>query len=156
MEKGTYFVGDLCYVLTQENGFDFGAILNKTRYLNSDSGVHEYQGTTFFSTRTMYGDGCFVDNYGHFYHSTGTIGCFPLSAFNDSVTLSTDLGQVINFEKDFDCAICDSDGIINIGHIKIRTQFDLYPGEETDLDSEDEFIVTIVSAVFTPPYLLFE
>ena len=120
LRAGKYYVGDLCYVLGDKNGFDWGDILLETDYLRSQTGMFEYKGIKFFSSGTAYGDGCYPDNEGREYGvDAGLIGCFPIDELKDQQ--GVDDGHTVAFEKDFDCSTCDSSGVIKIGKLEIRT-----------------------------------
>ena len=46
LAAGKYYVGDLCYVLTEKNGYDWDDVLDKTDTLNN--GEHVYNGVRLF------------------------------------------------------------------------------------------------------------
>jgi hypothetical protein len=121
LKAGKYYVGDLCYVLGDKNGYDWMEVLESTNYLRSKDGMFSYRGVKFFSSSTMYGDGYYPDNEGRGYGvDAGLIGCFPIAALEDRDGIGD--GHVVTFEKDFDCLICDeSDGVIQIGRLAIQT-----------------------------------
>ncbi len=124
---GKYYVGDLCYVLSEKNGYDWDHLLAQTnclqldeRHPRSDKGVFEYHGTTFFSSRTAWGDGRFWDGEGRWYGvDAGLIGCFPVGALGDKPAIYG--GHVVEFSQEFLCSVCDEDGDIHIGHLSIKT-----------------------------------
>lgn len=146
MKAGTYYVGDLCYILSEENGFDWGRVLDETGYLgcykpgtcerldrDERTGYFSYEGVKFFSSSTAYGDGSYRDEQGNEYDvDAGLIGCFPLDALPKGAakagTTAFRGGQVIEFERDFSCRVCDGNGTITIGHVRI----------DTDPDDDDE------------------
>ena len=138
LKAGTYYVGDLCYVLTEEHGFDWCAILEETGYLglykpgtderlDSDetTGYFEHKGVKFFSSGTAYGDGCYRDQQGRGYDvDAGLIGCFPMDALPEGAAEAIEkngLGHVIEFQRDFSCHTCDGEGVIEIGQVRIDT-----------------------------------
>ena len=137
LEKGKYYVGDLCYVLDSRNGFDWMDVLNETGFLglyepgtrnrrkNTNKGYMTYKDVKFFSSRTAHGDGCFHDRTGREYGvDAGLIGCYPMKMLPEGV--DTRGGNVIDFSlKDFSCYPCEGkEGTISIGHLRIRTNFD--------------------------------
>ena len=120
MNAGSYYVGDLCYVLKPKNGFDWRHLLNATDYLESPTGMFVYKNITFFSSGTAHGDGCYRDNEGRKYCvDAGLIGCFPVNALGRNPQM--DGGHVVEFDKPFDCIVCDDGGVIRIGRLTIKT-----------------------------------
>jgi hypothetical protein len=127
LEAGNYYVGDLCYVLGDQNGFDWGDVLKSTNCLGleleprCETRYFTYKNTKFFCSPTMYGDGEYRDQNSRSYGvDAGIIGCFPMSKLPEDA--NTNGGQVVAFADDFDCDECDEiDGIIRIGHLHINT-----------------------------------
>ena len=146
LKAGKYYVGDLCYVLREENGFDWDDILETTGYLgifvpgtnqrldrDETTGYFHYRGVKFFSSSTAYGDGSYYDEEGREYGvDAGLIGCFPLDALPAGA--DTNDGHVVNFPRDFSCHTVDKDGRIEIGNLVIETS-ETYE-EEDDYDEE--------------------
>ena len=138
LKAGTYYVGNLCYVLTEKNGFSWGSVLDETGYLgcykpgteeridrDETTGYFEYNGVKFFSSSTAYGDGTYEDQQGRAYDvDAGLIGAFPLSALPEGAAEEIrrqGLGHVIEFHSDFSCRTCDDGGVIRIGDLRIDT-----------------------------------
>ena len=139
LKAGTYYVGDLCYILGDKNGYTWDHVLTETGFLGiyhpktkqslepNESGVpglppghFVYNGVRFFSSGTSYGDGSFRDDNGNVYWvDAGLIGCFPMDSLPKGA--GTVGGNVIDFPDDFDCFVCDSEGVITIGHLCIET-----------------------------------
>lgn len=70
LPAGTYYVGDLCYVLSDE---DYDEIVCTFQY--NDGDVHTVKGFTFAWISTAYGDGCYTDSKGNEYPvDAGLIG----------------------------------------------------------------------------------
>tara|TARA_B100000131_G_scaffold65199_1_gene61607 strand:+ start:8148 stop:8546 length:399 start_codon:yes stop_codon:yes gene_type:complete len=127
LEAGKYYVGDLCYILRDKNGFDWKDLHRSTNGLGlelepwCETRYLTYKDAKFFNSATFQGDGEFKDQYSRTYGVDGVaIGCFPMSKLPKDVdTLG---GHVINFEDEFDCEECDEmSGVIRIGHIVINT-----------------------------------
>lgn len=135
LKAGDYYVGDLCYVLDESNGYDWGKVLERTGYLGlhdpktgkrltkPSSGHFKLDGVEFFSSRTQYGDGSYQDKEGRTYLiDAGLIGCFPVSALpKDIGDCARRGGNVITFDKPFVCEPVDDNGVIRIGHLTINT-----------------------------------
>ena len=133
LKAGKYYVGDLCYVLDEDNGFDWDTVLHDTGFLgmfkpgtkedidrDEVTGYFEFKGTKFFSSGTAYGDGCFQDQDGREYGvDAGLIGCFPVDMLGANAGISG--GHVIEFKEDFSCNIVDDEGNIEIGYLRIET-----------------------------------
>ncbi len=120
LDAGKYYIGDLCYVLGDKNGFDWIDTLKSTGYLSSETGMFELKGVKFFSSRTNYGDGYFKDGEGRGYGvDAGIIGCFPVDALEDGDGLM--FGHVVSFKEGFKCTPCDSEGVIQMGNVLVRT-----------------------------------
>jgi hypothetical protein len=141
LPAGTYYVGDLCYVVPNEN---WGAYCDQS--FPTDGSYHigffeNYEGVGYATFGTMYGDGEYLDQFGRRYGvDSGSIGCIPTGAlveFNEEEARR--LGNIIDFPTSFDCGYDDKTGTIRIGHIEIITGD--YPEDEEDdydYDSEDE------------------
>lgn len=134
-EAGKYYVGDLCYVLTEANGWNWSSLLDATENLGVElphdetTGYYLYSGTKLFSSGTHYGDGSYPDQDGREYLvDAGIIGCIPIECIGEKA--NTDGGHVINFSRAFSCYKCDSEGLIKIGHIQIDTKLSYEDDEE--------------------------
>ena len=136
---GKYFVGDLCYVMTDKQ-WDIVCIHDLTEG-TTDSGLK------FAIERTTYGDGTYSDQFDNLYSvDSGTIGCIQ---WDESLTHKygarlRELGAIIDFDKDFE--VYESSGMIHIGHIGIDTGDSSYDEEyyydegyyDNDDDERDE------------------
>lgn len=148
LKAGTYYVGDLCYLIGDENGWSWSEVLDATGFLglyrpgteerldpDENTGYFTHKGVKFFSSNTAYGDGSYYDEEGRrYYVDAGLIGCFPLDALPEGAgkvgTTAFGGGQIVVFEHDFSCHTCDDedDGAITIGHVRIETD----PSEDED------------------------
>lgn len=135
MNAGSYYVGDLCYVI--ENDTVWGEICD---LLDGEGGEFTLNdGRKIHILHTAYGDGTYTDQYGNLYPvDSGTIGCM-LASDCDKLDAGS---NVIEFERDFDCD--DDSGVLTFGHISINTGFSdsdyddysEYDDDDNDLDSD--------------------
>ena len=127
LPAGTYYVGDLCYILGDHNGYNWDHVLHATNFLKGDpsqGGACWYNGIRFFCSSTMYGDGCFQDDEGRSYGvDAGIIGCFPVQELPEGFDSSG--GHVVEFPQAFVCEPTHTpgnhEGTISIGHLDIET-----------------------------------
>ena len=123
MKSGTYYIGDLCYVLG-------GEVWDEVCYLHYAHGCGQLtlkDGREIAIYSTKFGDGEFdgvmVDS--------GTIGCILL---DDIAELTSHRGiKVVKFDRDFYTS--EKSGLISFGHISINTD-DSH--EYDDYDSSEE------------------
>jgi len=120
MPAGTYYVGDLCYVMHLQ--WDEFCVLTI-----EDDGVHDGEftlknGVKFAFKGTAYGDGSYEDQHGNDYSvDTGLIGCILMSDIDDpevskhGESYIMDLGQVITFPEPFE--VSSASGVIHFGDV---------------------------------------
>nr|QMP83041.1 MAG: hypothetical protein [Caudoviricetes sp.] len=141
MPAGTYYVGDLCYVMHDawteccelffENRDDHGC----------NEGVFKLNdGRVFANFNTAYGDGEYHSNIASsFCVDSGSIGCIKLEDINDdtySIDNISKLGAIHTFENDF--IVSEHNGIISFGDVNIYTNDNPYYEEEDEYyDDED-------------------
>jgi len=83
MKAGTYYVGDLCYVLHDEWDEVCQLTINGNRAIGGEFNLKD--GRRFAMYNTMYGDGTYHDNLGgEYWVDSGSIGCILL----DDIKLS--------------------------------------------------------------------
>lgn len=118
MPAGTYYVGDLCYVLDDDdwdwvclNSFD-------PKSGKSIQGMFEMNnGKKFCLFETAYGDGEYNDQFGKSYLvDSGTIGCVLLKYTTKD---GMNGGQIIQFNEPFECK--KSDKTLIFGPVTINT-----------------------------------
>jgi len=134
MPSGTYYVGDLCYVLHDEWNEIMKLIFPPSgECLDGEFNLSD--GRRFAIYSTLYGDGSFNSNTGHeFGVDAGSIGCIKIDDI-DRTHRSNDvtLGTIFEFHEPFETSGGRNhrnwDGIIHIGHVEIYTGYD---------DEEDE------------------
>lgn len=124
MPKGRYYVGDLAYVMTDEEWDEVCSLLFEGR---SDHGCNEGEftlkdGRRFVTYNTKYGDGRYESNMWTDHSvDSGGIGCIRLEdirrgdTFDDIKTF----GAVMNFAVDF--ATGKEDGVIQFDRVLIDT-----------------------------------
>lgn len=140
---GTYYLGDLCYVMSPE----WDEICGLTIEGNvCKEGVFTLaDGRTFGMWHTAYGDGTYTDNYGreNYFVDSGTIGIVNIEDISDKESLAGatertvfKLGQIEVFDRPFE--VYCRDGFFSFGHINIDTNYEEDQDEEYDYDAEDE------------------
>lgn len=126
MPAGQYYVGDLCYVMTDEEWKQFCDItLSGPKVLDGEFELPD--GRRFATYSTAYGDGVYYDQMDNSYSvDAGLIGCIKredicASKYEDL----TELGTFVEFYNDFETSggrgEKDWEGVIQFGHIKIET-----------------------------------
>ena len=142
LPAGTYYVGDLCYVVNDDDWSDFCERSFPDSYTEVVGIFETFEGINYANFGTKYGDGGYADYEGRLYLvDSGSIGCIPISAISDKYDEENikRLGNFVSFDEPFDCEYDDETGTIRIGHIEIITGD--YPEDEEDdydHDSEDE------------------
>jgi hypothetical protein len=140
MIAGKYYVGDLCYVMNDEEWREVCnlTIVNHTM-VNGEFNLPD--GRRFAMYSTAYGDGEYLDQDGRSYCvDSGSIGCILLSDIKtQNYKHIEELGNHIEFKNDF---VTDGDnGIMRFGHITIDTasmnDWDEYDEEEYDEEETD-------------------
>ena len=116
LQKGVYYIGDLCYVMDQE-WEELCDLIEGNQY--PDEGVYRFtDGRRFAIFNTAFGDGEYYDKQKRSYSvDSGTLGCIKV----DDLTKEVDeaLGNVVEMPTDF---YCYSDGkTIYFGDIAIQT-----------------------------------
>ena len=131
MKAGTYYVGDLCYVL-HDRWDEFCALTcSGSRVLDGEFNLAD--GTRFATYTTRYGDGNYFDEEGKSYDvDAGLIGCVALEDINFADPSNSVVGgRVVEFVQDF--TTFSSGGVISIGNISIDTDPEY---AEEELESE--------------------
>ncbi len=120
MPAGRYYVGDLCYVMSDDEWNEFCTLT----IVNHECLSGEFQladGRRFATYSTAYGDGTYRSNIGTSHCvDAGLIGCIRLDDIaSDKYSDIERLGAVVNFDTDFDTG--ELDGTIWFGPVKIDT-----------------------------------
>ena len=139
MEAGKYYVGDLCYVMTDDEWDEVCSLTIKgNQCLQGEFNLKD--GRRFAMYNTAWGDGVYRDQFKRDYSvDAGSIGCIKLSDIKaDKYDNIEELGNISEFGMDFTTSggrgNPDWDGVICIGGIKIQTDADDWEDEEEDED----------------------
>ncbi len=129
LPAGTYYIGDLCYVLPEK---DYDDIV--CSFIYDDGEIHQVNGYTFAYANTAYGDGCYRDNSGNIYPvDAGIIGVLRIDdqqelhqqMLQHNIDVDATEGyphykhNIFSFDKPFNVSIAD--GYFLIGGIEIDT-----------------------------------
>ena len=133
MKSGTYYVGDLCYVLHDEWDEVCQLTINHDRAIGGEFNLKD--GRRFAMYNTMYGDGTYHDNLGgEYWVDSGSIGCILVSDIDqNNVENHLDVGNVHIIRQDFPTG--EKDGKIMFHNVSINTD-DVVEEEEYDLYGE--------------------
>jgi hypothetical protein len=121
MKAGTYYIGDLCYVLNDKDWSELCSISESNNKV-LDGEFQLGDGRRFAIYRTAHGGGTYQDNTGREYWvESGTIGCILLSEISNTYTTG---GHIVNMVSDF--ATSEDTGMIYFGGILIETNPDIW------------------------------
>ena len=123
MPKGKYYVGDLAYVMTDDEWDEVCGLLFEGR---NDHGVNQGEftlkdGRRFASYNTKYGDGRYQSNMNteHCVDSGG-IGCILIDDIKaNKYEHINELGAIVDFDTDFMTG--NEDGQLQFGRMLIET-----------------------------------
>lgn len=120
LPKGTYFIGDPCYVIADRQWKNF---CNEVFFEDSGKfkGGESFKGTPLFQHGTAYGDGCYTDGAYDYGVDAGVIGATPKSLWGAKFTMKRlkELGRIVTFNKSFEAF--EEDGRFYIDDIEIDT-----------------------------------
>jgi len=121
MPAGSYYVGDLCYVLDDDEWTNL-CILTIVNDTSVEGEFELIDGRRFAIYGTKWGDGEYYDQTGNSYSvDSGTIGCILWSDIKHSKYEDIEsLGVLHEFDTEFSTRNNDT-GVIEIGHIRIDT-----------------------------------
>ena len=118
MPAGTYYIGDLCYVMHDVWGEFCDLTIEGHSVLDGEFVLKD--GRRFATYSTMYGDGEYYPNTGgRVGVDAGLIGCILVDEIMD-VTDPAEVGVIVEFTQPFETG-SDEDGTIYFGHVRIRT-----------------------------------
>jgi hypothetical protein len=137
-----YFVGDLCYVLSDE----WSDVCDLTLDPLNDADDREFQfddGREFLFLSTAYGDGTYFDQFGNQYPvDSGTIGAVKVEYLHPEVlaeALERGLGAVHEFGYELHELDCEYDnGTLRFDRVAIVTGYEEEEEEEEEYEEEDE------------------
>ena len=126
MPAGEYYIGDLCYVMTDEEWDEFCSI---TIFHNKviDGEFQLKDGRRFATYCTAWGDGVYYDQYGHAYPvDAGLIGCIKTEDIRaEKYDNLLDVGAIVKFDNAFVTSgghqLSVWEGAIQFGHVVIET-----------------------------------
>lgn len=143
MTAGTYFIGDLCYVMHSEWKEVCSLIIKDNDVLDGEFNLAD--GRRFAIYSTAYGDGEYSTNIkGNYYRlgvDSGSIGCIRLEDIDkDNPENMIDSGTIVEFDENFKTSGYvesrrDWDGVIKIGHVEVYTGYE----QEEEEDEEDYY-----------------
>ena len=130
MATRTFYVGDLCYVLTRDEWdtvclYDFDPDDNEGFLEPEKFSWTDYQAARPFEMmRTACGDGCYEGSDGKSYCvDSGSIGRIAVDCISDKAklaeTLEKGLGHLHEFDEEDGCG--DEDGLLWFGSLDIQT-----------------------------------
>jgi hypothetical protein len=143
-----YFIGDLCYVLSDEWSDVCDVTLAPTVDPEEDFFFELEDGRSFHMISTAYGDGVYYDQKGNSYPvDSGTIGAIKVENLDPAVladALERGLGAVHEFP--YELLELDAElerGILHFGDVSIDTagfedEDEEDPEEEDEYDDEEE------------------
>jgi hypothetical protein len=121
MPAGKYYIGDLCYVMADEEWREICNIIIKEPHI-LDGEFELPDGRRFAIYSTAYGDGTYHDQHGHAYSvDAGSIGCIRLDdiKYVDNFDQFLDLGAIQEFAEPF--VTGSQGGQLQFGHVVIET-----------------------------------
>ena len=136
MQPGSYYVGDLCYVMDNDE-WDEVCKLTLADESLLDGEFTLPDGRRFAMYMTSWGDGAYQDQTGNRYSvDSGTIGCIKWSDVKThKYDHIMDLGVLHEFDSEFETS--SQNGVIHIGRIAIDTDPE-YDEDEDDYENEGE------------------
>ena len=119
MPAGQYYIGDLCYVMSDAEWNDFCSItIQGHRCLSGEFVLND--GRRFATYQIKYGDGLYKDQFENQYGvDAGLIGCIRIEDIRVDKYNIKELGSIVEFKTDFVTSY--EDGVIKIGHVMIDT-----------------------------------
>lgn len=140
MKAGTYYIGDLCYVMDDKEWDEFCS-LTISDYECKDGEFQFADGRCFATYGTAYGDGTYNSNIETTHAvDAGLIGCILVEDIraNKYPDISK-LGAIVEFKEDFETSY--ENGNIKFGHVEVYTADDAHWEDEyyesDDNDDED-------------------
>ena len=130
MKAGTYYIGDLAYVMHPEWDEFCSLTISGNNVLDGEFNLKD--GRRFATFTTKWGDGTYKDEQGRSYGvDAGLIGCIAVDDITTSELENLTDGHIVEFVQDF--STFSAGGIIRIGSICIDTDF----AEEEEEDEDD-------------------
>lgn len=120
MKSGRYYVGDLCYIMNDEEWDQASTLMfHGVELLTGEFNLPD--GRRFAKYFTAYGDGTYQDQHGRSYSvDSGTIGCIHVDDIKtNKYEHIEELGNFIEFDQPF--VTGEEDGLITFGPVVIDT-----------------------------------
>ena len=121
MQAGKYYIGDLCYVMADDEWKEIcSIIIQGNRVVDGEFELKDGRKFAIYSTK--WGDGLYDDHYGHSYSvDSGSIGCIKLEdiKYVDNYDQFLDVGAIVEFDEPF--VTSEHEGQIQFGYIIIET-----------------------------------
>ena len=134
---GRYYVGDPCYVITDEA---WDKVLRETgcfgyeSFSGIDENYYHLNGKMCWANSTAYGDGTYLDNNNHEYWvDAGLLGVIPAEAIDEAPDFRGGFA-FIDFPKPF--TVEYKDGTFRFGNIIIPTGDDVEDFNQEELEEE--------------------
>ena len=120
MPAGIYYIGDLCYVMEDDEWGEFCSITIKGHEC-LDGEFEMGDGRRFATYGTAYGDGTYRSNIGTSHPvDAGLIGCIRMADIRANKYANLEgLGAVVTFSEPFETS--EVKGRIRFGHVVIDT-----------------------------------
>lgn len=138
MPAGTYYIGDLCYVIAEWDEFCDITIKGEECL---DGEFEMSDGRRFATYGTAYGDGVYEDESGKEYSvDAGLIGCILVGDISKKIygeMIDGNLGHFHTFETPFQTF--SEDGKIYFGNVVIDTDPEYEEDDYWDYDEEEEW-----------------
>ena len=132
MQKGTYYIGDLCYVMHGEWNEFCNITIQDNTVLDGEFNLAD--GRRFATYGTAHGDGVYATNTGaRLGVDAGLIGCIRVEDISEEDLPNVGLGTVVEFDAPFETG--EEEGVILFGHITVDTD----PDYEDDYYDEEEY-----------------
>jgi hypothetical protein len=139
MQAGTYYIGDLCYVMHPEWEEFCSLTINDRECLDGEFSLAD--GRRFATYGTAWGDGSYPTNVSDelIGVDAGLIGCIRVEDIAEEGRENLSLGIIVEFKEDFQTSggrgELGWDGVIKFGHVRVETD---QQEEEYDNYYEDE------------------
>lgn len=128
MPAGTYWIGDLCYVMDDRWDEVCDSIIQDDRC--ADGAFTLKNGVRFAMFSTTWGDGKYTDREGHDYPvDSGSLGCVRVSDIAETDNNFLSAGRIVEFAEEFECSGVDcllarrkpgqGLGVVRFGHVEI-------------------------------------
>ena len=144
MPAGKYYIGDLCYVMTDDEWSECVDLFfppNNQGFPQSVEGEFQLKdGRRFASFSTAYGDGTYRSNLNTFHSvDSGSIGCIRVEDIRANKYEDIEsLGAIVEFDQPFE--VSEDQGLLVFGHVEIETadeDDEEYNDEESDCFDEE-------------------